>query len=672
MCKACISCGGSPPVPTAHSGCVTKVAVTLDVKGQLELAFSPWRAGEVIELQVPQGMSLVPSGMEPAGSNPSQGIPKPTKAGHMVVDLSYIGKGMDEAADRVLKLLYEYSGITDTYVPKVASCIAASPSPPPPPSAPPPPQPPRKAPHGPPPPSPSPPPPEGERDRPDDDPPPTPCPPPRPPPPPEAKCVGPDDRIDHAPNAIATSSASWLLTLPLDDQPCSVLGQQAHWEVRSLRGSGGDEHLAPLAEDAVRINNSRIEVHLYGLRCPRETFTTGCTFALRLHWIVPASTQSAATPWSPASQPRASRPSPPIPLGSERFEVRFISAGDAGGRWSGSVAQQFHLEVVKAMSVSEQSVGVIERFADGMFLVFDLAPLELELPHMVARLIKALQHSPNQMGVAELRKLLPDARTKLLFAAPQSNAQSKHAPGVPQVTHTSWLPFMALCILCLALGYWLRKSTRAPADKRGQPKRLRQIDDDESDGSHDGDYHGEEVLVHFMAECGDELEVRMSLKTMQSVAQMRSAIWERGFELIEVLPPEHLLRLSFEDHRGAERPLTAGTPWGEVCQARRIHVTCNPAEGQPAECTPSARRGGQPSRGVSHGIEAVQPSQIASPPRSYLPAVAGSHTALDDRYMHPNGVKGATQGHGDNGDTSTRKDKEDAIHKALQNALALD
>ncbi len=401
----------------------------------------------------------------------------------------------------------------------------------------------------------------------------------------------------HAPIATAMSSASWLLRMPSDSRPCDVLGHAGRWQVRVHRGT--DDQLATLADDALTVNETGLYITLYGVRCPSDIYAAGCSFALRLKWALPIdSDEDSASTWTASSAPRWSRPLGRVAPGVERFEVRFADAGSSGSQWSSSAAQTFQSEAAKHMAVSERSVVIVERYAEGTFLVFDLVPLELELSHMRDRLVAALQR-PNRMGVAELRKLLPSGRAQLLFAeAPPGLNGAPGAFGLltHSALHAPWVLPACLC-LCFVCAWRQRATCMDNMDMepgRGKPARLRQVDrDDEEDEDnyededesykegeaegYDGGHDRRELRVQFAAECGEAMQVLLPLAGIESEIELRSAIWERGDALMagDQLPPENMLRLSFIDRRGSQRPLSASTPWSDVRKARRINVTCS-------------------------------------------------------------------------------------------------
>ena len=625
MCRACLSCGGSPPVASALDSCQTSVAVSLDVDSQLELAFDNREAAEIITLRVPTGMEMTPTSSE-AFDEPTQ-LPKPA---HNL--LTFEIPNTQEPGTAPAKLRYSFDGTAETYLLQGVSCRNKAPSLPPlspPPPPPPPVSPPKlppKPPHPPPPPVSPPyeyvePVAKKEHIRPwqRSSPPPS-----LPPPPPGPSCIGPDDRLSHAPVATSASSASWLLRMPPEARPCAVLGQQGIWEVRVHRGA--DEQLAVLADDALTVNVTGIYMTLFGVRCPSEVYQGGCSFALRLRWDVPGDADmrdASTTQWTAFSSPRWSRPLARVAEGVGRFEARFASAGAAGGKWAGSAAQQFQREAAKHMAVSERSIAIIERYAGGVFLVFDMVPYELDLSHMTDRLMAALRR-PNRMGVAELRKVLPSGRAQVLFSSspPASGSGAAGLLGSASLSgaalHGPWVLSLLVCMWCA----WRRRVT-ASSMPGGKPARLRQMDyeddddeeeeeDDERDGfdEDEDDRERTELQVQFAAECGEAMQVLLPLQGLGSVSELRTAIWERGDALIPdyLLPPEPRLRFSFIDRRGSQRPLSTSTAWEEVCCARRINVTCSPPDNE--EDAPRGRKGKKKGKKEKSSRKTMEPDRM--------------------------------------------------------------
>ena len=579
MCKACLACGGTPPVATVFDKCAANVATSLDVNGKIEFAFSSWKVGEHVTIQLPNGMRVSPSRAE--GFDASQRIPKPAAAAS-----DGVGQRLEivlrppQLGNSLGKLIYDYAGDAKTYVPAAVSCLGEPPSPPPKSPAPMLPPPSRLV---------SPPlpfpPPQQRVDKRDREPPPSPFPPPLPPAPSPSKCLGPDDRLNVAPMAFPMSSASWELVLSSDYRPCPGPFQRAQWEVLVKRGDT-EEHEV-LSEEAVHMNATRIGLTIFGVRCPKQTYPSGCTFALRMRWATTDGVLDSAAAWSPKSSPRNSRQSPGISVGVGRFEVRFASVTAVDGQWSGSRAQHFQAEAAKQMAVSERSITIVERYAGGVFLVFDLVPAELGLTHMQDRLLGALRAPANHLGVAEMRKVFSDGRTQVLFIASESHAsESARGSLMDAMKVRAWWLMLAVgacfCFACTVGRRGETSSTHGAREPRAQMRhsRLKQVDDDDDemgdDSSTEGDVH---MKVHFSEECGEEMDVILPLEGLHSVLELRSAVWDRGSTLIGgVLPPEHALRLSFVDRRGAERPLSVSTPWQTVYNARRIHVTCSRME----------------------------------------------------------------------------------------------
>jgi len=235
----------------------------------------------------------------------------------------------------------------------------------------------------------------------------------------------------------------------------------------------------------------------------------------------------------------------------------------------------------KEMSVSQSSIHVVERYAEGMFLVFDLVPLELELPHMEERLLHAIR-LPGHLGVSEMRRILGSGQAELLFRVSkklpaQASAISVAALLGLMVDHP--LLFLILLCICCTFTAWQRRTSTSASISGGKPRRLRQVEEDSdaiSDSPDEEDTSAAEARVLFSEECGEEMEVILPLDNIGSEVELRQAIWERGCELIgDTVPPAPSLRLSFIDRRGSERPLTSHTLWHDVCRSSQIQVTCS-------------------------------------------------------------------------------------------------
>ena len=187
-----------------------------------------------------------------------------------------------------------------------------------------------------------------------------------------------------------------------------------------------------------------------------------------------------------------SRTLPPVPPGAARFEVRFMSAGAAGGQWSGSAAQRFQHEAAKQMSVAEQSISMIERFGDGVYAVFDLQPLELTLPHMLDRLLSGLvaQQQAGTYAITELRRLVPPGGAELVYTSvggvTAKYAAHRHRSSPPSVSSLP-LALSASVLMCLCLAYAWHRHQQRHMLAGGKPQRLRQVPDDDFEGEEDSE-----------------------------------------------------------------------------------------------------------------------------------------------------------------------------------------
>ena len=88
-----------------------------------------------------------------------------------------------------------------------------------------------------------------------------------------------------------------------------------------------------------------------------------------------------------------------------RFERAVAAVGGASigvaADWAGSIAQAFTTELARQLAVDPSSVAVVDRYGGGLYLVFDIVPVELALSPLITRLRIALQSSVR--GVAEVR-----------------------------------------------------------------------------------------------------------------------------------------------------------------------------------------------------------------------------------------------------------------------------
>ena len=659
LCKACVSCGGIPPVAVSKNGCKTAFSVSMDVGGRLELAISHWEVGEEVLLLLSLGTSAIPTGSKgdlDFGPSLRTIASKASGASQQRIVVPILGSltGSGEPS----KLWYTLQGHAPKYEP-TATCrprvnlpppahppVAKSP-PPPRPRAPPRPRPPapvsRSSPNA-----------SSSRS---------------PPAPTSAKainsgsepprsraadpvthassqthshgheahqpvatpaCTAPPDRMAGVPSATALSSASWQLTLS-GVRPCTHGDQSgAVWDVRIRRG--GVEAQAALQSGAVRVNATATMLTIVGVRCPPEaeskaspksTSGSGCSFALRMR----NPSTNASTPWTPESAVRTSRPIAAVPSGGARLEVHFMSPDPVWARWEGSAAQQFQRFAASQMSVSERSVRVVERFDDGAYLILDLVPVELGLPHMLDRLLAALSQQASTKDVQELRRLLPRGEIEVLFTASGGVAGAYADSGRSQSPSFASLPVAVgiSALLCLFLARSWRQQQQqydfagGKKPKRAKRKNVRQgpmDDDDDGDGDDDSDALSEEqavaqVSVCFAPSCGEEMELILPTGAVETPSDLRREIWMRGNALMpDGFPEESRLRISFSDARGSERPLTSATLLSQVFEAGRIIVSCSTDEGaggerdqveKQTETASSDDDAAQPNRGNANG-----------------------------------------------------------------------
>ena len=276
-----------------------------------------------------------------------------------------------------------------------------------------------------------------------------------------------------------------------------------------------------------------------------------------------------------------------------------MSPDPVWARWEGSAAQHFQRFAASQMSVSERSVRVVERFDDGAYLILDLVPVELGLPHMLDRLLAALsqQATTKDVGVQELRRLLPRGDIEALFTASGGVADAYADSGRPQSPSFASLPVAVgiSALLCLFLAHSWRQQQQQYDFAGGKPKRAkrqhvrqgpmdRPMMDDDEDGDDNSDALSEEqavaqVSVRFAASCGEEMELILPTGAVETPSDLRREIWLRGNALMpDGLPEESRLRISFSDARGSERPLTSATLLTQVFEAGRIIVSCNTDE----------------------------------------------------------------------------------------------
>ena len=596
MCKACVSCGGTPAVAASKGGCTTAFTISLDVRGRLELAVSHWKADEELMLQLPAGVSATPAGSQ-GGLNFGGALPLASGAANGAKSIVVPILGSREGSGEPTKLWYTLSGHAQKYEPAASCRLRAAP----PPRAPPPLHPPVLKP--PPPPTLSP----AVVNRP---PPSLPVPPPavveststaRPAGatkavpasatkaataahatsvPLQQKCTAPPDRITSAPLAIAQSSASWQLALP-GVRPCTEL-KGAEWDVRIRRD--GAETQAVISSGAAHVNASSTILSLVGVRCPLDEDPKGCSFSLRMR----NPSTNATTSWSAESSAHNSKPTAAIPAGGARLEVLFVAVDPVWPRWEGSVAQRFQRFSASQMSVSERSVRVVERFADGEYLILDLAPVELGLTHMLERMLPALPRGTSikeGFGIKELQRLLPHGNAETLFTASRGVAAAYAQATANEASFDSIPIAIAISLsMCLFLARSWHQQQQQYARAGGKGSELlrqapmdRALDDDDDHSEAPSDEPAAaQVSVHFGPSCGEEMELLLPTQGVEDPGDLRKIIWQRGNALMpQGLPSEESLRISFSDARGTERPLTSATLLAQVFEAGRIDVSCS-------------------------------------------------------------------------------------------------
>ena len=563
-CKACVSCGGSPPVAQSRGGCSTTFAVSLDIGGRLEIAVSKWSAGEEITLRLSAGTSATPVSSQ-GDLDYGRALPTATKTafGAQVVDVITVPilGSKKVVTGEPTKLLYTLAGHAAKYEP-VAECRSTAPlpqpparpplvSPPPPPLPYPPPIPLRSPPRSP---FASPPPPATHPAR-------------------ESACVTLPDGIAAAPLPTALSSASWSLVMP-GVKPCMnpLFGKpRAVWDI-CIR-HGGAETQQPLPHSAVSVNATATTLALFGVRCQAPNT---CSFAARMR----DPSTNATTAWSPESEVKASRPIAAIPSGAVRLEVQFDAADPVWARWEGSSAQHFQRFAATQMAVSEANVKVTERFGDGAYLVVDLVPSELAVSYLLDRLLSALPGDGMQ-HVAQVRKVLTLGSTELLFSSSGgvASAYAKGSVGGPSFASLPVaIAFSALC--CLFLGYsWHSQQQQSGGRKERRKAGPLHAMDGSDVGSDEESAVAEQVSVRFAASCGEEMELLLPTDGVETPSDLREVIWNRGNALMpRGLPNESKLLITFSDKRGIEKPLTSATLMTQVFEAGRINVTVDGKE----------------------------------------------------------------------------------------------
>jgi len=294
---------------------------------------------------------------------------------------------------------------------------------------------------------------------------------------------------------------------------------------------------------------------LNATRCPPIDFPSGCTFAVRLAHGGPLDG------WSPFSEPVPSTPSPLVPEGGARYEVRFAAEDPVGAKWDGSLAEHFQDEAAKQMSVSPTSLRIVERYGEGRYLVFDLLPLELGIEHLTARLLGALRDYPERLGAAQLRRILHRGKDELLWEASSKGRRRTGGGGFGTLVLIIILP-AAICTM-LGLSARRQRHTASAMIANGMPP------------MHRGFANASNVRVRYAAECGDDgddSEVALTLSGVRSIADLKRIIVDR---MPRAMPPNAELLISFQDSEGEQRQLSSPTMrLDDVLCAECFDVSC--------------------------------------------------------------------------------------------------
>ena len=124
MCKACVSCGGTPPISSRQGSCTSAVSVSLDVSGKFELVFDQWQEREEVLLLLTPGVFLKPvstHGDLTFGSK--MPTTQKTSSGAMELRLPISTSSDKGAAPSVLQ--YSYEGKAAKYLPKITCHLRA-------------------------------------------------------------------------------------------------------------------------------------------------------------------------------------------------------------------------------------------------------------------------------------------------------------------------------------------------------------------------------------------------------------------------------------------------------------------------------------------------------------------------------------------------------------------
>ncbi|KAL1507149.1 hypothetical protein AB1Y20_008002 [Prymnesium parvum] len=512
-CKFCLSCGGPPPREAPRDGCPGKSAVSFDLSGRMELSLDRWVAGSFVTLEASDGLSF--ESLAPAAH-----YAKASAAGEVgrAITVQLLPThGSDAPPIRLT-----YSGAGPFLEPTIrCSGTPAPPLYPRPPRPPPSPH----APHK------SPPPPVPAFRVVFRHPPPPPIPPRHATSPPKATvregkdvahatpCDEEGKELLVAPAVVATSSASWALRLPRRGLP--PCGAALLWEARMQRGAE-EVVFGPVHSREVSQNGSLV---INSARCPPVDFPEGCTFSVR------SSQGGVTTGWSPPSDPVASARLPLLPEGGARFEVLFAREDLITSQWDGSLAERFQSEASKQMAVSPTSFRILERYARGRYMTFDLLPIDLSIEPLTSRLVAAMRGSP-EMHVSELRRLTSKGRADRIWHA--SGDTGKYSgPGMGTLGIVVLLP----AAMCTMLGLSAKRQQRETAlalVARDMPP------------MHRGFQTPSYARVCYAPECGsdDPTEVTLPLSEIRSVAELERTIVK---QLPSAIPPNAELLIAFQE-----------------------------------------------------------------------------------------------------------------------------
>ncbi|KAL3912600.1 MAG: hypothetical protein SGPRY_008280, partial [Prymnesium sp.] len=345
--------------------------------------------------------------------------------------------------------------------------------------------------------------------------------------------------------------------------------------------SGDGPFLEPASEAR---NNASLALN--SARCPRQDFPEGCTSNIPL-----------------------------LPEGGARFEAVFSQRDPAGSRWESSLAQNFQTEAAKQISVrfrpiesnsqgavfgptalfsriaepgsrastSHDGVNhcalsellivlhILERYAEGRYLTFDLLPLELNIEPLIRRLLVALRDSPN-LHVSELRRVLARGRTERVWAASSDDDGQSTSDRPLALALVVLLP--ALICTCLGLSARKQREAASAAVARDMPP------------MHRGFSIPSCARVRYALNGGeDSTEVTLSLTKIHSVKELESTIVQG---MPREVPHNAELLIAFEDSSGEQRQLNSpSTCLQEALLASSFDVSCTRTRrnGQAAHAT---------------------------------------------------------------------------------------